>query len=66
MKKKEELLEQHHISIRKQLGKTFDRERDTKKRLKEETEFDKTNKASANLAYLGVLAKKTQLEKHLE
>ena len=47
------------MSIRKQLGKTFDRERDTKKRLKEESEFDKTNKASANLAYLGVLAKKT-------
>lgn len=58
MQKKEELQQQHHLSIRKQLGKTFDRERQLNKRLKEESEYGKTSKATHSQAYQSVIAKK--------
>jgi hypothetical protein len=46
MKKKEALEQVRSLSIRKQLGKTFDHERLISKRIKEETEFEKLNKAT--------------------
>lgn len=58
MKRKEALEQNRSLSIRKQLGKTFDHERLISKRLKEETEFDKLNKATHSQAYQNVLTRK--------
>lgn len=41
MKRKEELQQAHTITIRKQLGKSFNREKETVKRVKTEGEYEK-------------------------
>jgi hypothetical protein len=66
MRKKEELQQVHSLSIRKQLGKTFDHERFINKRLKEDGEFKKVNKATHSQAYQSVMARKSLLERNME
>lgn len=65
LKNKEKVQKEQSITISKQLGIAFSRERATNKRLKEENEYEKTVLAKHSAHYQGVLNKRIQLEKHL-
>ena len=65
LRNKEKVQKEQSITISKQLGIVFSREKATNKRLKEENEFEKTMLAKHTSHYQGVINKRLQLEKHL-